>query len=93
MAQGQVCQARAAVETTIGANAAVGQSETRRRDFTRGRIDATLARAPQADENRVVLLRERITFVEGSIVELQRQLSDDTARERLNTRLNGLALT
>jgi len=90
LAQGQVRQARAAVETTIGANAAVGQSETRRRDFTRGRIDATLARAPQADENRVVLLRERIGVVEGSIVELQRQLSDDTARERLNTRLNGV---
>lgn len=89
-AQNRVQQARNVVETTFSSSSAVGNDPARRRDFTRGRIDAILASAPETDESRVVVLRERIQVVEGSILELQRQLSDDTARERLTTRLNGV---
>lgn len=89
-AQERVRQARNVVETIFATNSAVGIDPPRRRDFTRGRIDAILARAPETDENRLVVLRERIQVVEGSISDLQRQLSDDAARERLTTRLNGV---
>jgi hypothetical protein len=88
--QARVRQARQTVDSTFAATSAVGRDSSRRQDFTRGRIDAIIARAPEADERHAALIRERITVAEGTIEELQRQLSDDSARERLTTRLNGV---
>jgi hypothetical protein len=88
--QARVRQARQTVDSTFAATSAVGHDSSRRQDFTRGRIDAIIARAPEADERHAALIRERITVAEGTIEELQRQLSDDSARERLTTRLNGV---
>ncbi|WP_053203970.1 DUF3732 domain-containing protein [Jiangella muralis] len=88
--QGRVRRGRLAVDSTFAATSAVGRDANRRQDFTRGRIDAIIARAPEADEGHAALIRERITVAEGTIEELQRQLSDDSARERLTTRLNGV---
>jgi hypothetical protein len=88
--QGRVRQTRQAVDATFSAQSAVGRDSNRRQDFTRGRIDAIVARAPEADESNAARLRERIAVAEGTIYELQRSLSDDSARERLTTRLNGV---
>ena len=89
-AQGRVRQIRQAVDATFSAQSAVGRDSGRRQDFTRGRIDAIVARAPEADESNAARIRERIAVAEGTIEELQRSLSDDSARERLTTRLNGV---
>lgn len=86
----RVRQARNVLETSLSADATVGRSATRRQDFTRGRIDAILARAPQADDTHINTLRERITLAEQAVAELQVRLSDDSARERLNSRLLGV---
>lgn len=86
-AQGRVRQSRNVLEADFGADATVGRNPTRRRDFTRGRIDAILTRAPEADDSHIDALRERVTLAEQAVAELQLQLSDDTARERLNSRL------
>ncbi|WP_120004373.1 DUF3732 domain-containing protein [Nesterenkonia muleiensis] len=87
-AQRRVRQLRQAVDATLSAQSAVGRDSSRRQDFTRGRIDALVARAPEADESNAARIRERIAVAEGTIDELQRSLSDDSARERLTTRLN-----
>ncbi|WKN46679.1 DUF3732 domain-containing protein [Nocardioides sp. Arc9.136] len=86
-AQARVRQARSVLEASFGADATVGRAAIRRQDFTRGRIDAILARAPEADDTHRDALRERITLAEQAVAELTLQLSDDTARERLNSRL------
>lgn len=89
-AQGRVRQFRQAVDATLSAKSAVGPDFGRRQDFTRGRIDAIVARAPEADDSNATRIREQIAVAEGTIEELQRSLSDDSARERLTTRLNGV---
>jgi hypothetical protein len=89
-AQQRVRQIRQAVDAAFSARAAVGGDSSRRQDFTRGRIDAIVARAPEADDSSAAQVRERIAVVEGIIEQLQRSLSDDSARERLTTRLNGV---
>jgi hypothetical protein len=89
-AQGRVRQARQSVDSAFAATSAVGRDSARRQDFTRGRIDALIARAPEADESHAARIRERIAVTEDAIEELQLHLSDDSARERLTTRLNGV---
>lgn len=86
-AQSRVQQARAVLEASFGADAAVGRQTSRRQDFTRGRIDAILARAPEADDSHLDGLRERISLAEQSVSYLQLKLSDETARELLNSRM------
>lgn len=89
-AQARVQEARNVLEAAFGADVGVGRRSSRRQDFTRGRIDAILARAPEADDGHLESIRERVSLVEQAVRELQLQLSDDSARERLNSRMLGV---
>lgn len=89
-AQRRVGRYRQAVAANFAAQASVGRDASRLQDFTRGRINAVVTRAPEADESKAARVRERIAITEGTIEELQGSLSDDSARERLTTRLNGV---
>lgn len=89
-AQARVRRARAAIDATLGADATVGRDAVRRRDFTRGRIDAILSRAPEAEDSHIAELQERVSLAEQSVSDLQARLSDDAERERLNSRLIGV---
>lgn len=86
-AQSLVQQARSLLEATLGAEASVGRDEGRRADFTRGRIDATMARAPLADDGRVDNLRQQVELVRQSVRELEDQLSDERTQAILTSRL------
>jgi hypothetical protein len=61
------------------------QSDTR--DFTRGRIDATLARATLTDETALEVLRRQLEQVRGTVAALENELDDDNRREQLTSRL------
>lgn len=85
IAQAQVRSARQLLEATFATDSTVGRETNRRRDFIRGRIDATLARTPQTDDNQLARMRERIELSRQAVETLQLQLSDDDTRERLNS--------
>lgn len=82
-----VRKARTALEVTFGADASVGRQASRRQDYTRGRIDAIVARAPVTEDEHLDSLRERVSLAQQAVEELQTQLSDDTLREQLNSKL------
>jgi hypothetical protein len=86
-AEARVQRARTALEVTFGADASVGRQASRRQDYTRGRIDAILSRAPAGEDAYLDSLRERATLAQQAVEELQTQLSDDTLREQLNSKL------
>lgn len=88
--QARVARARALVRAGISADSLVGEDSQRRRDFVRGRIDAVVERAPAVDRTQIDHLRNRIADLEQTIEDIQVQLSDDKARELLNSRLLGV---
>ncbi|MCR6491447.1 DUF3732 domain-containing protein [Cellulomonas sp. P24] len=89
-AQGRVARARALVGAALSADSLVGADPQRRSDFVRGRIDAVLERAPSVDRTQIDQIAARIADVEQSVEDIQLQLSDDKARELLNSRLLGV---
>lgn len=57
------------------------------RDFTRGRIDATLARLEITDEIAVEVLRQQLEQAYAAVEALESELDDDMRREQLTSRL------
>jgi len=56
-------------------------------DFTRGRIDATLARVPATDDTELQRLRGNADRAAATVEALEAELSDDDDREQLTSRL------
>ena len=56
-------------------------------DFTRGRIDATLARVPATDDTELQRLRANADGAAATVEALEAELSDDDDREQLTSRL------
>ncbi|MBB4766041.1 DUF3732 domain-containing protein [Amorphoplanes digitatis] len=56
-------------------------------DFTRGRIDASLARIEALDEREMIILRSRLLDAERRVLALEAELDDDQDREELTSRL------
>jgi hypothetical protein len=63
------------------------QSRSDSRDFTRGRIDATLARATLTDEVALEVLRQQLEQARSAVAALEAELDDDNRREQLTSRL------
>lgn len=63
------------------------QAQSDNRDFTRGRIDAILARAATVDETGMEVLRQRLEQARSAVGTLEAELDDDTRREQLTSRL------
>lgn len=57
------------------------------RDFTRGRIDATLARLDLTDEIAVEVLWQQLGQTRAAVEALESELDDDARREQLTSRL------
>ena len=57
------------------------------RDFTRGRIDAILARVNTADDPELQRLRARAASATATVTALEAELNDDEGREQLTSRL------
>lgn len=57
------------------------------RDFTRGRIDATLARASMVDETGLEVLRRQLERARATVTALTGELDDENRREQLTSRL------
>jgi len=63
------------------------QTQSDSRDFTRGRIDAILARAATVDETGMEVLRQRLEQTRSAVETLEAELDDDNRREQLTSRL------
>lgn len=63
------------------------QANSDGRDFTRGRIDATLARATLADETQLEVLRQQLKRTQQFIDALEAELDEENDREQLTSRL------
>lgn len=63
------------------------ESKAEVRDFTRGRIDATLARANLADNVQIEVLRQQLARARQAVGALEAELDDDNDREQLTSRL------
>lgn len=57
------------------------------RDFTRGRIDATLARATLTDDVQLEVLRQQLARARRTVAALEAELDEDNDREQLTSRL------
>ena len=57
------------------------------RDFTRGRIDAILARVDSVDEGELQRLRANADSAAATVAALEAELDDDEDREQLTSRL------
>lgn len=57
------------------------------RDFTRGRIDATLARATLTDDVQLEVLRQQLARARRTMEALEAELDEDNDREQLTSRL------
>ncbi|GAA2135363.1 DUF3732 domain-containing protein [Nocardioides koreensis] len=69
------------------ANRVGDQTNSDARDFTRGRIDATLARANLADDTQLAVLREQLARAQAAVAALKEELDEDNDREQLTSRL------
>ncbi|WP_082943396.1 DUF3732 domain-containing protein [Kocuria sp. ICS0012] len=57
------------------------------RDFTRGRIDATLSRLRLTDDVSLEVLRQQVEQARATVAALEDELDDDNRREQLTSRL------
>lgn len=69
------------------ANRVGDQTSSDARDFTRGRIDATLARAIVTDDSHLAVLREQLARARATVAALEEELDEDNDREQLTSRL------
>lgn len=63
------------------------QTQSDSRDFTRGRIDATLARATLTEELSLEVLRRQLAQARATVTALEGELDDDNRREQVTSRL------
>jgi hypothetical protein len=79
----------AALEALMAAETATHESRSRAaaRDFTKGRIDATLARAAWADDVELARLRLQVSDLSREVEALEAELDVDDEREQLTSRL------
>lgn len=63
------------------------QTNADTRDFTRGRIDATLARATLTDDVQLEVLRQQLARARQTVDALEAELDEDNDREQLTSRL------
>jgi len=63
------------------------QAQADSRDFTRGRIDATLARLSVVDDNGIELLRQQLQNARSTVEALESEIGDENRREQLTSRL------
>lgn len=79
----------AALEALLAAETATRESRSlaAARDFTRGRIDATLARAAGADDVQLARLRLQVSDLTREVEALEAELDVDDEREQLTSRL------
>lgn len=63
------------------------QANADTRDFTRGRIDATLARATLTDDVHLEVLRQQLARARRNVEALEAELDEDNDREQLTSRL------
>lgn len=63
------------------------QANVDTRDFTRGRIDATLARATLTDDVQLEVLRQQLARARRTVEALESELDEDNDREQLTSRL------
>lgn len=73
--------------TDLDRSSRVNDQSTDTRDFTRGRIDATLARANLVEDNQLEYLRRQLTQWEQTVEALEAELDEDNDREQLTSRL------
>lgn len=63
------------------------QANADTRDFTRGRIDATLSRATLTDDVQLEVLRQQLARARRIVEALEAELDEDNDREQLTSRL------
>jgi hypothetical protein len=79
--------AQAAVQDIERGRRVTEQTQADSRDFTRGRIDATLSRATLTDDVALEVLRQRLRQAQETVEALAAELDDDSNREELTSRL------
>ncbi len=83
----ELAAAQAAVNALLAADRVTESAEADGWDFTRGRIDATLARVPATDDTELQRLRASADRAAATVAALEAELSDDEDREQLTSRL------
>jgi len=80
-----------AIKSLVSAEAGTDRiHDSGKREFIRGRIDATLGRTPATDDSKLVALRKAVTAANRRVDALSTALDDEDARERLTSVLNVL---
>jgi len=83
----ELAAAQAALRALQAADRVTETAEADGWDFTRGRIDATLARVPATDDTELQRLRSNAEGAAATVEALEAELSDDDDREQLTSRL------
>jgi hypothetical protein len=83
----ELAAAQAAVNALLAADRVTESAQADGWDFTRGRIDATLARVPATDDTELQRLRASADRAAATVAALEAELSDDEDREQLTSRL------
>lgn len=83
----QLRVAEAALQDLERGNRIQEDSYSDSRDFTRGRIDATLARLVVVDESALEVLRQQLERARSVVAALEAELDDENRREQLTSRL------
>jgi hypothetical protein len=84
----QLRAAEAAIQSLTASQTVTDQlPDTARRDFTRGRIHATLARLPGSSDMELQRLRQRLQTVQEQVNALEAELDPAEEREQLTSRL------
>lgn len=83
----QLRVAEAALQDLERANRIQEQSGSDSRDFTRGRIDATLARLAVVDDLSLEVLKQQLDRTRALVEALEAELDNESRREQLTSRL------
>jgi Protein of unknown function (DUF3732) len=83
----ELASAEAALNALQGADRVTNLTAADSRDFTRGRIDAILARVESVDRGELRRLRASVDSAAATVAALEAELDDDEDREQLTSRL------
>jgi hypothetical protein len=83
----ELASAETALNALQAADRVTDLAEADSRDFTRGRIDAILARVVSVDESQFQRLRATADSAAATVTALKAELDDDEDREQLTSRL------
>jgi hypothetical protein len=83
----ELASAETALNALQAADRVTDLAEADSRDFTRGRIDAILARVVSVDESQFQRLRATADSAAATVTALEAELDDDEDREQLTSRL------